>query len=137
MELRTSKQDGSFDTSESAFDRRRDWRVGGSCGLTFSGVDGRQFMMGDGQVMDLSEDGIGVRGDRPVKAGMDLALFIELPGSEDHLCIPHARVSWVKGRRFGVALGALNLKDQHRLQFFLWTASTDRQPVLTRSRTGE
>jgi len=92
----------------------------GRFGLTFSGVDGGQFVMGDGQVMDVSHGGIGVRGNRLLKQGMEVALFIELPDSDDHLCVPEAHVSWVKGRRFGVALRSLKLEDDNRLRFFLW-----------------
>jgi Tfp pilus assembly protein PilZ len=94
--------------------------MGGQFGLTFSGMDEGQIVMGDGHVLDLSRGGIGVRGNRLLKPGMDLALFIELPDSEDHLCIPEARVSWVSGRRFGVALRTLRLEDQNRLHYFLW-----------------
>ena len=94
--------------------------MGGQFGLTFSGMAEGQIVMGDGHVLDLSQKGIGVRGNRLLKTGMELALFIELPDSEDHLCIPEARVSWVNGRRFGVALRSLKLEDQNRLGFFLW-----------------
>jgi hypothetical protein len=123
MELTMSKHEDSLCSAGPALNRRRGSRLDSSCTLTFSGVDGGRFMMGDGQVMDLSDDGIGIRGDRSVKAGMALALFIELPDSDDHVCVPEARVSWVKGHRFGVALDALNLEDQHRLRFCL----SDRQ----------
>lgn len=57
---------------------------------------------------------------------MELALFIELPDAEDHLCIPEARVSWVSGRRFGVALRTVKLEDQNRLRFFLWRIQSGR-----------
>jgi hypothetical protein len=133
MELTMCKQQGSLRSKQWALNRRRGLRVGSSRTLTFSGVDGGRFLMGDGQVINVSEDGIGIRGDRPVKAGMALALFIELPDSDDPLCVPQARVSWVKGRRFGVALGALTLEDQHRLRFCLadQQASTGSGPSLT------
>ena len=114
-----SKQNNSLTKTESDANRRQSSRVTGAYGLTFSGVDGGRFMMGDGEVIDLSNEGIGILTDRPVRAGMDLALFIELPDSEDHLCIPEARVSWVKGHRFGVALRTLKREDQHRLRFFI------------------
>lgn len=100
--------------------RRREPRIGGQFGVMFSGMDGGQFVMGDGQVLDLSDEGIGIRANRLLRPGMELALFIELPDSEDHLCIAEARVSWVNGRRFGVALRTLKLEDQNRLRFFLW-----------------
>src|SRR5215212_7852743 len=81
MELMTSKQSSSLTKTESDANRRQSSRVAGAYGLTFSGVDGNRFMMGDGSVMDLSDEGIGVLSDRPVRAGMDLAILIELPDS--------------------------------------------------------
>lgn len=120
MELTTCDQMDSLQTAESTSNRRREPRVDGRFGLTFSGVDGGQIVMGDGLVMNLSHEGIGIRGNRLLKPGMELALFIELPDFDDHLCIPEARVSWVKGCRFGVALRTLKLEDQNRLRFFLW-----------------
>ena len=79
------------------------------------------MIVGDGHILDLSQEGIGVHGDRSLKPGMELALFIELPDSEDHLCIPEARVSWVKGRRFGVSLRTMKPEDHNRLRDFLCT----------------
>jgi hypothetical protein len=121
MELMTHEHERTFIPAELASNRRRSPRLGGEFGLTFSGVDEGQMIMGDGHILDLSHEGIGVRGDRSLKPGMELALFIELPDSEDHLCIPEARVSWVRGRRFGVALRELKPGDQNRLRYFLWT----------------
>lgn len=106
-------------STHSNVDRRQDPRVDGQFSLMFSGVDGRRFVLGDGEVLDLSAEGIGIRADRSVKHGMELALFIELSDSDDHLCIAEARVSWVNGHRFGVALRAVKLEDQNRLRF-LW-----------------
>ena len=119
MELMASKQNETLCSVESNTNRRQSSRVAGAYGLTFSGVDGGRFMMGDGEVIDLSDEGLGILTDRSVRAGMELALFIELPDSEDHLCIPEARVSWVQGHRFGVALRTLKLEDQRRLRFFI------------------
>lgn len=118
MQLTTCEQPHER-TVESARNRRRGARQPGRFRLTFSCVDGRQLVMGDGQVMDLSREGIGIRSNRLLKQGMELALFIELPDSEDHLCVPEARVSWVRGRRFGVALRTLRLEDRNRLRLYL------------------
>ena len=95
-------------------------------GLIFSGVVDGRLMMGDGHVIDLSRDGIGIRGDRVLRRGLELALFIELPDAEDHLCIPEARVSWVSGRRFGVALRTLRREGQNRLRFLLMGIQSGR-----------
>ena len=50
---------------------------------------------------------------------MDMALFVDLPGVEEPLCIAQSQVSWVAGFRFGVALGPLTLEEKKDLQFFL------------------
>lgn len=121
MELMTHEHERTFIPAELASNRRRSPRLGGQFGLTFSGVDKGQMIMGDGHILDLSQEGIGVHGDRSLKPGMELALFIELPDSEDHLCIPEARVSWAKGRRFGVALRTMKPEDHTRLRDFLCT----------------
>jgi|DewCreStandDraft_4_1066084.scaffolds.fasta_scaffold191267_1 hypothetical protein len=106
--------------------RRREVRMSAQLGLIFSGVVDGRLMMGDGHVIDLSRDGIGIRGDRVLRRGLELALFIELPDAEDHLCIPEARVSWVSGRRFGVALRTLRREGQNRLRFLLMGIQSGR-----------
>jgi hypothetical protein len=83
-------------------------------------MDSDHIVMGEGIVTDLSREGVGVRGNRFVKPGMHLALFIELPDSDEHFCIPEARVSWMVGSRFGLQVKTLSPKDQNRLQDFLW-----------------
>jgi hypothetical protein len=108
-------------TTEPIENRRQLPRVVGPFNLTFSGMDKDHMIMGEGIVIDLSREGIGVRGNRFVKPGMHLALFIELPGSEEHFCIPDARVSWMMGSRFGLHVETLSLDDQSRLCTFLGT----------------
>jgi hypothetical protein len=70
-------------------------------------------------VTNLSERGIGIRGNRLVKPGMDLSLFVDFPGSEEPVCIVHSRVLWVSGRRFGVEMLKINMAENNRLRFFL------------------
>lgn len=115
-------------STETAADRRREPRLAGQFNLMFSGVGTVEMVIGDGAVTDLSRRGIGVCGNRLIEPGMHLALFIELPDSEEHLCIPQAHVSWVEGRRFGVEFQALKLEDQNRLRYFLWE-HRQRKPV--------
>jgi hypothetical protein len=55
---------------------------------------------------------------------MEVALFVDLPGVEEPLCIAQSRVSWVEGRRFGVELGTLKLEEKNHLGFFLWDRVT-------------
>jgi hypothetical protein len=92
--------------------------------LLYSGMDSGQMLMGDGGVTNLSANWIGIRGNRSVQPGMELALFVDLPGMEEPLCVAQSRVSWVAGRRLGVELGALKLEEQNHLRFFLWDRVT-------------
>ena len=92
--------------------------------LLYSGMDSGQMLIADGVVTNLSTNGIGIRGNRSVTLGMELALFVDIPGMEEPLCVAQSRVSWVEGRRFGVELGAMKLEDMNHLGFFLWDRST-------------
>jgi hypothetical protein len=100
-------------------DRRDGSRTPTLFTLLYSGMDADQILMGDGVVTNLSASGIGVRGNQSVNPGMELALFVDLPGVEEAVCIGQSRVSWVEGRRFGVELGSLKLEEKNHLQFFL------------------
>ena len=104
-------------------ERRRGVRTPTILSLLYSGMDSGQMLMGDGVVTNLSSSGIGICGDRSVTPGMEVALFVDLPGVEEPLCIAPSRVSWVEGRRFGVELGTLKLEDKNHLGFFLWDCS--------------
>jgi len=105
-------------------DRRHGVRTPTILSLLYSGMDSGQMLMGDGVVTDLSSSGIGISGDRSVTPGMEVALFVDLPGVEEPLCIAQSRVSWVEGRQFGVELGTLKLDEKNRLGFFLWDCVT-------------
>jgi hypothetical protein len=105
-------------------DRRHGSRIPTLFSLLYSGMDSGQMLIGDGIVTNLSQGGIGIRGNRLVKPGMELALFVDLPGLEEPLCVAQSRISWVAGRQFGVKLGPLKLKEQNHLRFFLWNRVT-------------
>jgi PilZ domain-containing protein len=100
-------------------DRRLIMRVPAQFGLMYSGIDAGRMLIGDGRVTNLSEGGIGIYGNRLVTPGMELALFVDLPGSADPVCISEGRVSWVTGRRFGVQLLTVKLDAHNQLRFFL------------------
>lgn len=119
MNQTISKLHRSFTSGESMVDRREKPRAPRRLSITVSYVDADRFAMDHGRVTDLSESGIGLRGDRPLKPGTEVALFIALPDSEDELCIPEARVSWANGCHFGVALRTLKSDEEQRLQLFL------------------
>ena len=105
-------------------ERRHGNRTPALFSLLYSGMDSGQMLMGDGVVTNLSSSGIGISGDRSVTPGMEVALFVDLPGVEEPLCIAQSRVSWVEGRQFGVELGTLKLEEKNRLGFFLWDCVT-------------
>jgi hypothetical protein len=102
------------------FDRRHGNRTPALFSLLYSGMDAGQMLIGDGMVTNLSSCGIGIRGNRSVTPGMGVALFIDLPGLKEPLCVAQSRVSWVAGYRFGVELGSLKLEEKKHLQLFLW-----------------
>ena len=89
--------------------------------------DGR-MLIGNGVVNNVSNSGIGILGNHPVKLGMDLSLFIDLPGVEEPVCIAETRVSWVAGRRFGVELIAPKLDVQNELRFYVWNHLYRQKP---------
>lgn len=105
-------------------DRRRIARITAQFRLMYSGMESGQMLIGDGIVTNLSKNGIGILGNRHVKPGMELALFVDLPGSEDPVCISEGRVLWVAGRRFGVELLNMTLEASNQLRFFLWNRGT-------------
>lgn len=105
-------------------DRRHGSRTPALFSLLYSSMDSGQMLIGNGLVTNLSPDGIGICGDRSVTPGMEMALFVDLPGMTEPLCIAQSRVSWVVGRRFGVELGALKLEEKNHLRFFLWNHVT-------------
>lgn len=105
-------------------ERRHGVRTPTILSILYSGMDSGQMLMGNGVVTDLSSSGIGICGDRSVTPGMEVALFVNLPGVEEPLCIAQSRVSWVEGRQFGVELGTLKLEEKNHLGFFLWDCVT-------------
>ena len=100
-------------------DRRHGNRTPVLFSLLYSGMDTGHMLIGDGIVTNLSPGGVGIFGNRSVTLGMDMALFVDLPGLKEPLCVAQSRVSWVAGSRFGVALGHLTSEEKDRLQFFL------------------
>lgn len=109
--------------SHRSIERRKMGRTSVSFGLMYSGLNGEDVLIGDGSVVDLSEGGVGIRGNCAVPVGMDLTLFLYLPDEEDPLFILEATVAWTTGPLFGVALKELNLQERDRMRVFLHTQS--------------
>lgn len=100
---------------ETESNKRQKPRLNGQLGLTFSGMDATDMFFETGTVTDLCQDGIGACTARSLKPGMELALFIEHSDSEDHLCIPAARVVWANGNSFGLSIQSMKTEDQEEL----------------------
>ena len=110
---------GEIQYSHRTIERRNMRRVSVSFGLMYSGFNGEDVLVGDGTVVDLSEGGIGIRGNSAVQVGMDLTLFLYLPYEEDPLFILEATVAWTAGHLFGVTLQELSLTEGNRMRVFL------------------
>ena len=89
-------------------------------GLMYSAQDrSGEILMGDGMVTDLSPSGLGIRGNASVTPGMELTIFLYLPDGQDPLFVMESRVAWTSGRRFGVEILKMNLRERNRLHQFL------------------
>jgi hypothetical protein len=95
--------------------------------LTFSGMDAKEMLIETGVVTDLCHDGIGIYAQRTPKPGIELALLIGSPDSDDHMCIPEARVAWVSGDHFGVSTRAMTPEDREKLRQMLISARGQSQ----------
>lgn len=100
--------------------RRLTERIPTQFSVMYSGMRTGQMLIGDGMVTNLSDGGIAICGNRLVGPEMELALFIDLPGAEEPVCIAQSRVSWVSGRRFGVEMLSPTLEAHNHLRFHLW-----------------
>ena len=71
---------------------------------TYSCVSIGQMLIADSVATNLHRAGL-IHGNRSVTPGMDMALFVDLPGAEEPLCIVQSQASWVAEFQYGVALG--------------------------------
>ena len=111
-------------------ERRHILRTPVTFGLMYSGLIGRDVLIGDGLVVDLCKGGLGVRGNHPVRVGMELTMFLYLPDGDDPLFILETTVTWSSGNRFGVEFKKLNLREGNRLLEFLRTQLAPRtEPI--------
>jgi len=103
-----------------AVNRRQDLRPPVEFGLMYSAQNrSGEILMGDGMVTDLSPTGLGIRGNASVTPGMELMIFLYLPDGQDPLFVMETRVAWTSGRRFGVEIVKMNLRERNRLRYFL------------------
>jgi hypothetical protein len=103
-----------------AVNRRQNPRPSVEFGLMYSAQSSSgEILMGDGMVTDLSSKGMGIRGNASVTQGTELTIFLYLPDGKDPLFVMEAKVAWARGRRFGVEILKMNLREQNRLRHFL------------------
>ena len=101
-------------------DRRTDHRVHSDFRLMYSAQDDREeLIMGDGNVVDLSNKGLRVRGNMAVTSGLEMTLFLYLPDGHDPLFVLSAKVAWSRGHEFGVEILKMNVREHNRLRYFL------------------
>src|SRR5574338_171472 len=105
--------------SSHSIERRRMKRTHASLGIMYSGVNGDDVFIGDGSAVDLSEGGLGILGNCPVKTGMELTLFLYLLDEEEPLFVSEAMVAWTSGSLFGVGVKEVSLHDGDRMLSFL------------------
>lgn len=105
--------------SSHSIERRRMRRTCASFGLMYSGINGDDVLIGDGSAVDLSEGGLGIRGNCPVNVGMELTLFLYLLDDEEPLFVSEATVAWTTGSLFGVEVKEVSLQDGDRMLSFL------------------
>ena len=105
--------------SSHSMERRRMRRTRASFGIMYSGINGEDVFIGDGSAVDLSEGGLGIRGNCPVRVGMELTLFLYLLDEDEPLFISEAMVAWTTGSLFGVEVKEISLNDADRMLSFL------------------
>ncbi|BCA55805.1 hypothetical protein W02_29450 [Nitrospira sp. KM1] len=110
--------------SEIRPNRRLTERVPTEVALMYSGMAAGDMLIGDGLVTDMSDRGIGIRGNRLVNPNMNLSLYIDLPGADEPVCIAQTKVAWVSGRQFGVEMISWDLEAQNQLRFHVWNCAT-------------
>ncbi len=120
MKMQTLERTSRMTEKSIRINHRKTERVPADFTLMYSGMHDGNILIGNGFVTNVSESGIGMRGNHSVNEGMDLSLFIDLPGSEEPLCIAESRVSWISGRRFGVEMPGPKLEAQNQLRFYVW-----------------
>lgn len=108
-----------------AVNRGQGSRIPVEFGLMYSAQDrSGDVLMGDGMVTDLSHYGLGIRGNTPVSLGTELTIFLYLPDGKDPLFVMETKVAWTSGRRFGVEILKMGLREGNRLRHFLCSSLT-------------
>ncbi|HXX76272.1 MAG TPA: PilZ domain-containing protein [Nitrospiraceae bacterium] len=120
MKSLRARTDKSLYQTVAPCNRREADRMPVDFGLMYSAQDAKgDLIMGDGVATNLSQKGLGIRGDATVTPGTELTLFLYLPDGRDPLFVMEARVMWAAGHHFGVRLLKMNVRELNRLHSFL------------------
>lgn len=109
-------------------ERRKYPRVGVKFKVALAFAGGRTE--GQGQILNLSEGGCAVKGDKRVPERAMLNLSVFPPGRESPIVIPNAAVRWARGWEFGVEFVSLSPDLQAEIKKLLeeLKAPTDLPP---------
>ena len=84
--------------------------------VMYSGLNNGELVMGDATVTAVTANRLSLKGDRPVRPGMDATLLIFLPGSQEPIGIAESRVSEVGESDFHVELRSTSLVSRAALE---------------------
>lgn len=109
----------SRDGRSSVLRPQKNRRVAADWYLTFVS----DALMGEGEVVNVSGQGLCVRSDEPVIAGMVMQLSVVVPEMNDPLDVTAARVQWVGNGMFGLVLDTDHLTIGLELQRYVEQAT--------------
>lgn len=98
-------------------ERRKYPRVGVKFRVALAFAGGRTE--GQGEMLNLSEGGCAVKGDKRVPEKALLNLSIYPPGRQTPIVIQHAAVRWVRGCDFGIEFVSLSAEQRAEVQALL------------------
>lgn len=77
-------------------------------------------VMGQGQVIDISREGLRIESRDPVRVGMRTALVLYLTSDQEPVMIEDATVQWTTGTHFGVKFVNRSKNAEAKLNNFFW-----------------
>lgn len=83
--------------------------------VSYSGMDGNRFVLGDGSLTALSTQRLHIQGDCHVKPGTTLALMVAIPGSDDHAYLVDMQVAASTWNTFEVDLQQMPEETRRQL----------------------
>lgn len=88
--------------------KRSEWKLRAKPQYNLPVEYGALSLSGKGTLLNLSEEGLMIRGTHPVHTGLKLMIKISPKDDTAPLQIPRAHVRWVKGQEFGVRFDPLD-----------------------------